>query len=313
MLEQPAADAEPAGRLGDPHPLDVGHLARVVLHGAAPDGLPAQVHHHERADRPPHLVRLGRRALARVEPAVGRPPVQLGHVGAQAALGVRLLRVCAPNLDHRRGDQPLDRPHRLRELGALSVAKRCEDRHRELVAPLVQDRSLGEPPLGEPSDPHPPVGVAGRHRHEPVRLERPEHPAQLPGVHTQPRAEHHHLAALGADLPQQPRHRERTGARQEVVAQRTDPLSDRPVEAAHLSDLRFHSLILVRDQGSDPFRRVVEGLSALRATPSAGGRGRPGSPSGRAACSPRGRRGGGPRRGDRSSRGTGPGRSARSR
>jgi len=54
-----------------------------------------------------------------------------------------------------------------------------------------------------------------------------------------------HLAAFGADLPEQPRLAERPIGAEKVVVERSDPLGDRPVEAPDLLDLR-HSLTLVR-------------------------------------------------------------------
>jgi hypothetical protein len=119
-----------------------------MLDGAAADRLAAQVHHDERAVRRPHLMRLGRGALAWIERALGCPAVQLGHVRTQATLRIRRLRVDRADLDERRGDQPLHSAHGGHELGALARFERIENRSGELVAPLVEDRAFGEPLVG---------------------------------------------------------------------------------------------------------------------------------------------------------------------
>jgi hypothetical protein len=128
VLQQPAPEPEPTRRFREPHALDVGHAAGVMLDGAAADRFAAQVGDDERSMRRAHLVRLGGRPTARIEAAVRCPAVQLGHVSAQAPLRVLTRRVDLAQLDERRRDQPLHRAHRGDELGALPVVERREDR-----------------------------------------------------------------------------------------------------------------------------------------------------------------------------------------
>jgi hypothetical protein len=74
----------------------------------------------------------------------------------------------------------------------------------------------------------------------------------MSGVEAEAAAQLAYLAALDADLPEDPGGSKWPGAREIVVAQGADPLSDRAVEAADLLDLECdwvdgHSLIIVRE------------------------------------------------------------------
>ena len=215
----------------------------MVLHSATPDGLVSQVGHQERSGRGPKLVGLGRRSLRRIERDV-RPPVEFGEIRTQAPPRVGLRRIDRAKLDHRRGDQPLDREHRDDELGAVTVIQRGEDRSRELVAALVEQRSLGRPGGREAGESDPRVHRARGQLHQPVALERAQQPAGLTRIEPQPRPQRAHLAALGADLPEHSRSAERAVSGEILVAERAHALGHHAVEPPDQCDARLgrHSL-----------------------------------------------------------------------
>ena len=90
------------------------------------------------------------------------------------------------------------------KLVALRRVERREDRAGQLVAALVQDAPLGDPGGRQPRHANPRVGRTGHHLDEGVGLQGAQHPAQLTGVHVQPRAQCPDLGTLDADLPQHP-------------------------------------------------------------------------------------------------------------
>ena len=115
-----------------------------------------------------------------------------------------------------------------------------------LVCALVERGALGATGRRETRDANPPVASARRQLDQPGALERVQQPAQIARVEPQPRAQPAHLAILDPDLPQQPRLAEGPLEAEEVVAERTDALRDRAIEAADLIDHRLrHSLTLV--------------------------------------------------------------------
>src|SRR4029077_5403678 len=96
--------------------------------------------------------------------------------------------------------------------------------------------------------PHPSVRLVRLDADQLVALQRPQQSAQVAGVQVEPGAQPPHVAAVRADLPQQPGLRERPVAGQERVIQRADPLRDGPVEPPDLVDhVALHSLTLVRE------------------------------------------------------------------
>ena len=149
-----------------------------------------------------------------------------------------MLGVEVGDLDHRGGEQSLDVAHGADEPLALAGGERREQRLGDGVAAAVELAQLGEAVGGRARDAHAPVLLAGRHGDHPVGLERAQQPAQVPGVEPQPRPQRPHLAAAGADLPQHARLAQRPVEPGEVVVERADPRRHRPVEAAHLLDLR---------------------------------------------------------------------------
>ena len=99
---------------------------------------------------------------------------------------------------------------------ALRGVERLEERPRQLVAAAVEHRALGRPRAASARAIRARAGPPpGRHRDEPGGLERAQQPAQVARVEVEPRAQLPQLAALGADLPQQPRLAERAVASEE--------------------------------------------------------------------------------------------------
>ena len=257
------AEPEAADRGGDPHPLDLGRRVVVELERAAPDRLAVQGGDQQEAGGQREFLVVGGDAAGDVESAV-EPVRQLGEVGPQAEPGVRMPGIAGADL-HRRGhQQPLDLGHRRDEPGALPRAQRAEDGRGQVVGAPVQHRALGQPAAGQARGADPPVGPALFHRDEPVVLQRAQQPAQVARVQVEPRPQQPDVAALGADLPQQPGLPERAVAGQVRIVERSDPLRHGPVEPAYLTDhVRMHSLTLVRE-----IRRVY--LRPLQEPPTSG-------------------------------------------
>ena len=123
-----------------------------------------------------------------------------------------------------------------------------EEGFRQLVGSPVELGALGEARGGETRDTDAAVALVRLDGHEPIGLEAPQQSAQVAGVELEPRAKRPHVAALGADLPEQPRLAQRTPAREVVLVERSDALGDHAVEAPELRDhRRVDSLTLVRE------------------------------------------------------------------
>jgi hypothetical protein len=75
------------------------------------------------------------------------------EVGPQAEPRRLAGRVLGGDLDELRGEQPLDRRHRVDEVTTLALVEMVEQRTRELVTAAVQLGPLGPARLGQPDDP----------------------------------------------------------------------------------------------------------------------------------------------------------------
>lgn len=147
---------------------------------------------------------LGRDAPAGVEARVGAT-VQLGEVGANAGPGVRMRRIHGADLDHGRGEEPLDLRHRRDQAVALAARQRRQERPRQLVAALVEDRSLGESGRGQLRHPDPAVRPALHHLDQTVGFQRAQEAARMAGIQLEPGSQRPYLAAVRAHLPQEAR------------------------------------------------------------------------------------------------------------
>src|SRR4051794_12753023 len=198
LSEQPATEAEAARRGRDPHALDVRRAAGPMLDGAAADRLRAQIRDQHDARRRAQLLRLGGDSARRV--VVGVVAAELGEIGAQALADVGMGGIDRPDLDQGGGEEPLDVAHRAEQPLALRAVERREDRAREVVAALVQQRAFGAARRRELRRSHAPIGGAGAHLDQAVGLERAQQPAGVPGVELEARAQRAHLAAVLAYL-----------------------------------------------------------------------------------------------------------------
>src|SRR6266700_874854 len=219
--QQPAAQAQAADFRGDPHPLDLGGRAGVELQCAAAGRLAVQGRDQEQARGRGHLVVGGGDAPGRVEAAV-EAPGQLLDVGPQAAPGLRVPWVTHADHDGRGGQQPLHVGHGGDEPAALTLGERAEKTGGGLFGAAIEFGPFGPSGGGQPRGPEPSVRLVHLDGDQPVVLQRPQQPAQVAGVQVQPGAQVPDVAAVRADLPQQPRLPERAAAGQEGVMQPRD-------------------------------------------------------------------------------------------
>jgi hypothetical protein len=177
---------------------------------------------------------------------------QFGEVRVEAEARPGFARIALLDPDHRRHQQPLHLAHRGDEPGALGIVQRGEDLGGRHVGPPVQLRVLGAALVGEAGEADPPVGVARRDSDQFLRLEGPQHPADVPGIQAEAGAQEPDVgavAAVGTDLPQQPALAERPAPGQERLVERAHALRHSAVEPAHPLHHRLHSLTIVRGLG----------------------------------------------------------------
>ena len=202
------------------------------------------------------------------KPAWKRRP-ELADVGLQAGPGGRVRRMAHGDLDRRRDQEPLDLSHRPGQAIPLGRAERAEDRCGRLVRPPVEFGPLGQPAAGEAGRAHPAVRPAAVHDGQPVRLQRPEQPAQVARVQVEPGTQRPDVGAVRADLPQQAGVPERAVPGQELVVERAGP-GDGPVEPPDLADQgSVHSLTVVRE--------IAWGQRGWPAVPGSPAHGQPGT------------------------------------
>src|SRR2546423_15045547 len=114
-----------------------------MLDCAAANRLGAEIGNQEDARGWRELVRLGRDAGAWVESRL-RTTVELLEVRAEALARVGMGWVGRPDLPGGDGQQLFHLAHRVDELFALVVVEPREHRRGEVVASLVEQRSLGD-------------------------------------------------------------------------------------------------------------------------------------------------------------------------
>ncbi len=108
------------------------------------------------------------------------------EVGAQAELRLGTLRIDDVHLDERRREQALDVGHGLDEPRPCVLAERLEEGAGEVVAAPVEVSHLGAPGGRQPRCADAPVVVARDDLDQPGALERPQQPADVPGVQAEP-------------------------------------------------------------------------------------------------------------------------------
>jgi hypothetical protein len=244
--EQPPSHPEAADGVGHPHPLDLRRLLPVQLERGTAHGLAVQPGQEQQPRRRNELVVHGRKAAAGVEAAL-EAAGELGEVRGDAGPRVRVAGVGRADVDHRRSQQSVHLGHRGDQPALLRPPEPGEHRGGRLVGAGVQLGTLPDAGPRQPGHADPPVNGAGPHRDEPLGLQRPEHPAQVPRVQVEPGPQRPHIGALRADLPQHSGVAERPAPGEERVLQGADPLGDRPVEPADLGHrLVVHPLTVVR-------------------------------------------------------------------
>src|SRR3954471_7012460 len=201
--QQPAAKPEPACGWVHPHALDLTRLAPVELHRSAPDRSPAQVRDEHRSLARTHLARLGAGERGRIE-ARARALLKLREVGGETAFRVGGEWVDDADVDQRGRQEPLDGGHRVNQLVALLRVERSEHRLGEVVAALVEALALAPARACEASNARAPIRGTRRQRYETRVLERADRATEVTGVEVEPSAQRAQLAAVRADLPQQP-------------------------------------------------------------------------------------------------------------
>ncbi|HUB20999.1 MAG TPA: hypothetical protein VMA97_01180 [Streptosporangiaceae bacterium] len=236
--QEPPAQAQPADRLGDPHPLDMGRRGVMELQDPASDRLAVQGGQQEQPRRRGHLLVGGGDAPGRVESLL-EALRQLGEVGLHGATRLRAPRVAPADLDRRGDQEPLDLGHRRHQPVPLPRAERLEEGGGRVVRAPVELGLFGPPFAGQVRRPHPAVGIARLDDDQAVALQRPQQPAQVARIQVEPGPEPPDVTAVPADLPQQACLPERPVAGQERVIQRADPLRDGPVEPPDLLDHRL--------------------------------------------------------------------------
>ena len=90
---------------------------------------------------------------------------------------------------------------------------------------------------------------AGADLDQGVGLQRAEKAAEVSRVEIEPGSQHPYLAAVFADLPQQPRLPERSVSSEVVVVEGADALGDGPVEPSHTP----HQLLVHSSDSSQTF------------------------------------------------------------
>jgi hypothetical protein len=102
-----------------------------------------------------------------------------------------------------------------------------------------------------------PVRGVGADDDKPVRLERPQEPAEIAGVVPEPFAEIADVRSVAPDLPEEAGLAERPLAPEELFAERACSLGRDPVEPPHLCYSRcLHSLTRVRNITRNGCRQV---------------------------------------------------------
>ena len=149
-------------------------------------------------------------------------------------------RVDDVDADEGRSEEAIDAGHRLHEVVSLPRRQRREQRGGEGVAAPVEQTPLGSTADGQAGDPDAAIPLAGGDLDEPLGLQSPQQPADVPGVEPEAFAQRPHIATVLTDLPQQPGCAERSVAGEVVVVQGADPLRHRPVEPPNTLDVLLH-------------------------------------------------------------------------
>jgi len=168
--QQPPAQAQPADRRGDPHPLDMRGRVVVELEDSASDRLAVQGGKQEQARGRGHLVVAGGDAPGRVK-ALLEALRQLGLVGPDGVAGVRVPGIAHPDLDRRGDQEPLDLGHRHDQPVPLPGAERFEDGRGRVVGEPVELGVFGPAAFGQAGRPHPSIGVARPDQYQVIVLQ----------------------------------------------------------------------------------------------------------------------------------------------
>jgi len=185
--QEPPAQAQPADRRGDPHPLDMSRRVLVELEHPAPDRLGVQGGEQEQTRGRGHLLVGGGDAPGRVEPFL-EAVRQFGEVGLDRPAGVRVPGVTDADLDRGGHQEPLDLGHRRYQPVPLPRAERFEEGGGRVVGKPVELGALGLAVAGQAGRPHPAVRVVRLDADQLVAFQRPQQPAQVAGVQVEPGA-----------------------------------------------------------------------------------------------------------------------------
>ena len=182
--------------------------------------------------------------------------------GVEAALKTRLklleIRIETParigavrrfgaDLDRGRADQSLDFAHGVQQTVALGGVERRQHGRREIVREPVIGRPFRASLARQAHTAASTVPSAFRHRDQSLCRQGLEQAAEITGIESELAAKRAEIDAVGPDLEQKPRLRQRPAPAQVVDLERADALGHGAVEAADLQQLVLvHSLTLVR-------------------------------------------------------------------
>jgi hypothetical protein len=229
-LQHAPPDPEPAGRVGDPHPLQRAQTRPDRLHCAAGHGLAVHRGDQERAAGRDQVAIAGRQAGAGVEAGL-EAPIELGEIPGDAAARRRTRRVDALDAQARHAEQPLHLRRRRDQRLALFRGQGAEQLGGRPVGARVHLPDLTSSCRRQLRLAHPPIPTSGTEPQQALSRQRPGQPADVAGVEPQTQAQLAEVGALRPDLVEQARGAEGTSAPQEVVLESAGPLGDEPVEA----------------------------------------------------------------------------------
>ena len=195
-----------------------------------------QVGNEQQAGRLDELRDVGRFADLQIETVV-ESRIELSEVRPDAELSGLAAGLDDPDIDEPCGQQSFDRRHRFEKLSLRPFVERAQQRVGELVAATVDLGSLGVAGVSEPYQANPLIVSMWLDGDEALALEHSQQPAEVAGVEVESGPERAGIAAVGGDLPQQPRSAERPLATEVVVAQCADSLGNRAIEAPDMLDL----------------------------------------------------------------------------
>src|SRR5579871_34717 len=141
FLKETPPKPQPARLWRDPHTFDFPWRVLVQLQRAAAHRLLAQARHKQQSMRKLEFVWMRLNAARWVETGV-EAPVEFDEILLDAPAGLLARWVSDGDLHHRGDQQPLNLGHSCRQLHALALAQRLQQRMRKGIGALVQFGSL---------------------------------------------------------------------------------------------------------------------------------------------------------------------------